>query len=226
MRPRLLSPAIFAATRGAVGPLDWLVCGMSTRHAVVAGESRLDLAARLPHLAGLSAVRVVIGEQAHGRRIAVIVQGDEQNGPPKTADQCAETEKRAAADPKVRAGVNVRVVEIPPGRKGAGSPVEIPGVDGLIVSDPGILVAVSTADCVPIVLADERARRSAVLHAGREGTRLGIVPNAIERLRDLGSRPQDMRVWIGPSISAAHYEVSRTIAEGFRAQFGGYGEIA
>ena len=222
MKPRLLSPAIFAPTRRAVGPLDWLVCGITTRHAVIARESRRDLAARLPGLAGLGAVRVVLAEQVHGRRIAVITQGNERNGPAEGAERCGEPGPVAVADLGVRGGADAHVVEIPPGRKEAGDPVEAPGVDGLIVAEPEVLVAVSTADCVPIVLADERARRVAVLHAGRESTRLGIVPNAMECLRSLGSRPQDMRVWIGPSISAARYEVSRAIAEEFRARFGRY----
>jgi YfiH family protein len=79
---------------------------------------------------------------------------------------------------------------------------------------------VFTADCVPIALVDPRRRNLAVAHAGREGTLQGIVRKTVECLREMGSAPRDMVAWVGPSICAAHYEVSEELAAQFRERFG------
>jgi YfiH family protein len=103
-----------------------------------------------------------------------------------------------------------------------GEIVELPGVDALIAGRAGLFVGVFTADCVPLVFADPATRMVAVAHAGREGTRLGIARKVLDRLQALGSNPTDILVWIGPSISVDHYEVSPEIAADFRDHFGHY----
>jgi len=97
---------------------------------------------------------------------------------------------------------------------------EIPGVDALATASPLVLIGVFTADCLPVALVDPRRRNLAVAHAGREGTRQGIVRKTVECLREMGSAPRDMVAWVGPSICAAHYEVSEEIAAQFRERFG------
>ncbi len=175
--PKIIRPYLFDS-------LNWLNCGMTTRVAVEPEEPRLGLAADLPALLGLEPVPVVVGEQVHGNRLAVVgsdVEDSEQVEP--------------------------------------GEVLEVPGADGVVASEPGWLVGVFTADCVPVTLVDRRSRRVAVAHAGRKGTLLGIAVKALRRLVKLGSSVEDVLVWIGPSVCGYHYEVSEEMAAEFRDHF-------
>src|SRR4029077_19024598 len=70
--------------------------------------------------------------------------------------------------------------------------------DALLTSVPGILLAVQTADCVPILLADRKRRAVAAIHAGWRGTLLRIAAKALGRMRmEFGTSPQDVIVAIG-----------------------------
>jgi len=97
------------------------------------------------------------------------------------------------------------------------SPAE---ADALGTHTPGVAVGVLTADCVPILIADPRARRVAAVHSGWRGTELEVVRAGIRALEDRGSRPGDLWVAVGPSIRACCYEVSEDLAVRFEARFG------
>jgi len=89
--------------------------------------------------------------------------------------------------------------------------------DALIENTPGHLVAVKTADCIPILLADEEHRAVAAVHAGWRGTVGRIVPQAIRRmLEEFGTRPAAIHAAIGPGIGKCCFEVAADVA----AQFG------
>jgi YfiH family protein len=89
--------------------------------------------------------------------------------------------------------------------------------DGLITDRPGAYLSIRTADCIPILLADERLRVVAALHAGWRGTVQAIAAAAVETLRHgFGSRPEDLIAAIGPGICANCYEAGPEVA----AQFG------
>ncbi len=99
------------------------------------------------------------------------------------------------------------------GRKRAGAGFDDPdgvvgGADGLFTASSGIAVAVTTADCVPLVLASPGEGRVTVVHAGWRGIASGIV----QRAAALFVQPQDVRVAIGPSIGPCHYEVGEDVA--------------
>ncbi|MDE5750596.1 MAG: peptidoglycan editing factor PgeF [Duncaniella sp.] len=96
-----------------------------------------------------------------------------------------------------------------------GTPMNLHGVDGLITSRPRLLIGVSTADCVPVVLADPVGRRIAVVHAGWRGAVGGIVENALARMASLGSDPADILVAFGPSICPGCFEVGEEVAVRF-----------
>lgn len=207
----LIRPSVFE-------PLDWLFCAITTRHASNDGESRTDLAARLPELAGLGRMEVVVGQQVHDCKIACV---SECHDPAHSHEQPAVVEDSESGKESRcecgQSGCGHR--EHVPEDRGLSQLVEIPGVDGLLTSEAHIMLAIHTADCVPIVLADRRTRAVSVVHAGREGTRLGIVTKILRYLVQTGSRPADLLAWIGPAICQDHYEVSVAIAEQFRNQF-------
>jgi polyphenol oxidase len=89
--------------------------------------------------------------------------------------------------------------------------------DALLENTPGHLVAVKTADCIPILLVDEERRAVAAVHAGWRGTVAGIARNALRGMREkFGTRPAHVHAAIGPGIGKCCYEVGADVA----AQFG------
>ncbi len=112
---------------------------------------------------GLAAHRFTIGEQVHGREVAVV---------------------------------------------DAGSPLPVPGVDGLITASPDVCLGVYVADCCAVFLVEPERRVIALLHSGRRGSELGITGAAIGRMRaDFGCDPARMIVQLSPCIRLPHYEI-------------------
>ncbi|HEU4685440.1 MAG TPA: peptidoglycan editing factor PgeF [Nitrospira sp.] len=86
------------------------------------------------------------------------------------------------------------------------------GWDALVTDQPGVTVAVRTADCVPVLLYDRKRRAVAAIHAGWRGAVGGIVPKTISLLLERFSIPaQDLRVSIGPSAGPCCYEVDEPV---------------
>jgi len=93
--------------------------------------------------------------------------------------------------------------------------------DALTADTPRILLAVQTADCLPILIADERSGAFSAAHAGWRGTLAGIVARTVERMQqEYGSRPEDMHAALGPAISAAVFEVGPEVLLEFKNRFG------
>lgn len=82
-----------------------------------------------------------------------------------------------------------------------------PGVDGLLTDRPGLVLGIYVADCGPVFLLDPVREAIALVHAGKKGTALGIVPAAIATMVSrFGSRPADLVFQLGPCIRPPHYE--------------------
>ncbi len=96
-----------------------------------------------------------------------------------------------------------------------------PKADGAIISGDGVAVAFTTADCLPIVIASESKQVAAGVHAGWRSLASGIAEDAIRRLEnDYQVSANDMRVWIGPSISREDYEVSVEVRDALMQRHG------
>jgi polyphenol oxidase len=92
--------------------------------------------------------------------------------------------------------------------------------DGLMTNEPGLLLGVQTADCIPVLVADRRQRAVAAFHAGWRGTVKRIVESGIGRMRlEFGSRPEDLVAAIGPGIGACCYAVGEEVLSSFESQF-------
>jgi len=88
--------------------------------------------------------------------------------------------------------------------------------DALVENTPGSLVAVKTADCVPVLIVDPVHRAVAAVHAGWRGTARKIAALAIEEMaHTFSSRPEDVHVAIGPGIGKCCYEVGPEVAAEF-----------
>jgi YfiH family protein len=89
--------------------------------------------------------------------------------------------------------------------------------DALLEDRPGAVIAVKTADCLPILLVDERRRAVAAVHAGWRGTVARIAAGAVAAMgRRFGSEARDLAAAIGPAIGKCCYQVGPEVA----AQFG------
>lgn len=92
--------------------------------------------------------------------------------------------------------------------------------DGLITSTPGLLIAIQTADCLPVILVDPKHRAVGVFHAGWRGTFKRIVEKGVgEMRRFFESQPGDLRAAIGPGIHGCCYEVGEDVRDKFESQF-------
>ena len=88
--------------------------------------------------------------------------------------------------------------------------------DALVVTRPGMLVAVATADCVPILLFDPTTMWCAAVHAGWRGTLSGVVDRTIDAAVGAGIAPKELFAAIGPAIGGCCYEVGEDVAVRFR----------
>ena len=92
--------------------------------------------------------------------------------------------------------------------------------DALVASEPEMRIAVKSADCLPILLADPEKRVVAAVHAGWRGCVAGIAARAVEKMEQLfGSRPADLIAAFGPSIRACCFEVGPEVAQQFLPWF-------
>jgi YfiH family protein len=110
------------------------------------------------------------------------------------------------------------------GAKHAGRPSALPDSpphgDAVFTRERGVLLAVQTADCVPILLADTKHRAVAAIHAGWRGTLQRIAEKTLGRMQmELGTRPEDVIAALGPGIGQCCYEVGTEVAKEFQARF-------
>jgi YfiH family protein len=92
--------------------------------------------------------------------------------------------------------------------------------DGLITAIPGLLLAIQTADCLPVILVDTKRKAVGVFHAGWRGTVKRIVEKGVgEMFRCFGSRARDLKAAIGPGVQGCCYEVGEEVRTKFESQF-------
>jgi purine-nucleoside/S-methyl-5'-thioadenosine phosphorylase / adenosine deaminase len=96
-----------------------------------------------------------------------------------------------------------------------------PRADALVTCRPGMAIAVTTADCGPILLADAGARVVAAAHAGWRGAAGGILEATILAMEECGARRQSIVAALGPMIRQPSYEVGPEFISALQAQDAG-----
>jgi len=86
--------------------------------------------------------------------------------------------------------------------------------DGSFATRPGIVCAVLTADCLPLLLCDRQGTHIAAVHAGWRGLRAGVIESAIDALQVPG---ENLLAWLGPAIGPSAFEVGSEVREAFLA---------
>ncbi len=179
--------------------LKWLWCGFSTRRG---GGSRAYCAEDAPGELNLGFTADDSREIVAGNRrlLAEAVTGNSATP--------LVTLRQIHSNLVARAGAGDVVRERP--RKG----------DGLMTAEPGVLLGIQTADCIPVLVADRKRRVVAGFHAGWRGTAKRIVESGVGRMRlEFGSRPEDLIAAIGPGAAACCYAVGEDLLSCFEAQF-------
>ena len=106
-----------------------------------------------------------------------------------------------------------------------GLPV-VPGVDGLITRETGVVLAIYVADCGAIWLADRKTGAIGLLHSGKKGTEGNIFQAALDLMADrFGTRVEDVVAVLGPSIRPPDYEVDFAAEIGDQAERAGVGNF-
>lgn len=93
--------------------------------------------------------------------------------------------------------------------------------DALVTAIPRLALAVITADCVPVLLADARAGIVGAAHAGRVGAADGVVLRTVEAMLALGANAEDISVLLGPAVTGPNYEVPEDMAADIEARLPG-----
>ena len=118
-------------------------------------------------------------------------------------------------------GAGVRIVGAADAGSGAFSLDDaIPDTDALVTRSPGVLLAILTADCVPIVLHDPVAGVLACVHAGWRGTVGRVSAAALAAMQTLGSRPSQVIAGVGPAVAPARYQVGADVYQAVTGAFG------
>jgi YfiH family protein len=84
--------------------------------------------------------------------------------------------------------------------------------DAVFSLSPGVVCAVMTADCLPLLMTDRSGSRVCAVHAGWRGLAQGVVESAINRM---GVAPEEIMVWLGPAIGPNEFEVGGEVCQAF-----------
>ena len=90
-----------------------------------------------------------------------------------------------------------------------------PEADAALSDEPGLLLAIQTADCLPVLVVDPVRRRVGAAHAGWRGTAAGVAARLVEELLRSGSAAGDLLAALGPAIGPCCYEVGEELREAF-----------
>lgn len=90
--------------------------------------------------------------------------------------------------------------------------------DGLVTAERGVLLTVVAADCALVLLADAEAGVVGACHSGWRGTVAGVTANTLAAMQALGARPERVRAYLAPCISAEAFEVGEEVAAQFRPE--------
>jgi YfiH family protein len=170
-------------------------------------------------------VRRVVTTRVGGRSTGPYARFNLSAGVEDDPAAVAANRRRLATELGVRAvvflsqvhGTEVAVVDELP----APDAPDRPGTDAAVTALPGVALAVLTADCVPVLLADPGAGVVGVAHAGRAGAAAGVVGETLAAMVGLGATASDCEVLLGPAICGACYEVPAAMRDEVEAALPG-----
>jgi len=104
------------------------------------------------------------------------------------------------------------------GESTTGAPAqEEPAVDASVTTQPGRVLAVMVADCLPVVITDSKGQVLGAAHAGWRGLSGGVLENTLAAMRAKAPQAEGWRAWVGPGIGPQHFEVGQDVLDAFTA---------
>lgn len=103
---------------------------------------------------------------------------------------------------------------------------DVPQADATVSSRRGRVLAVLTADCLPVVIADQASQALCVAHAGWRGLAAGVLESAVEAVRERAGPHSALRAWLGPAIGPSAFEVGEDVRDAFADMPGAFVPIA
>ena len=94
----------------------------------------------------------------------------------------------------------------------AGSAQEVHEADAAVTSDAGVVLAILTADCLPVLFAGKGGARIGAAHAGWRGLAAGVLEATVAAM---GDSPDQVIAWLGPAIGAKSYEIGAEVRDTF-----------
>jgi polyphenol oxidase len=93
-----------------------------------------------------------------------------------------------------------------------------PRGDGMVTAEPGVILGIFSADCVPILMIDSKRKIAGAFHAGWRGIIADIATAGVAAMTKLGAHASDLRAALGPSIGPCCFEVDTGLADRFAAE--------
>jgi YfiH family protein len=143
-----------------------------------------------------------------------LVHGFERKRPGAAGESRGDTRSRMAG--ALASQGRLLVLHQVHGASVAVAPFEgTPEADASVASEPGLILGIETADCMPVLLVDSERRLVAAAHAGWRGAAAGVAAAAVEALTVRGARPDELQAALGPAIGACCYEVGDELRDTF-----------
>lgn len=92
-----------------------------------------------------------------------------------------------------------------------------PAVDASVTAQPGRVLAIMVADCLPVVIADAQGKVLGAAHAGWRGLAGGVLEHTLDAMRAKAPQATGWRAWVGPGIGPEHFEVGQDVLDAFTA---------
>lgn len=102
-----------------------------------------------------------------------------------------------------------------PAGRGESAEREEPQADAAVTAQPGVVLSVLTADCLPLLLATARGDAVGVVHAGWRGLAAGVVERSVRALRARSAPDAEVLAWLGPAIGPRAFEVGEDVVRAF-----------
>jgi YfiH family protein len=96
-----------------------------------------------------------------------------------------------------------------------------PSGDGIVTAEPGVMLGIFSADCVPILMVDSKRKIAGALHAGWRGVIADIADAGVRAMTQLGAHASDVRAAMGPSIGQCCFEVDAELGDRFGNEIAG-----
>jgi len=104
------------------------------------------------------------------------------------------------------------------GESTTGAPAQDePAVDASVTTQPGRVLAIMVADCLPVVITDSKGLVLGAAHAGWRGLSGGVLENTLAAMRAKAPQAEGWRAWVGPGIGPQHFEVGQDVLDAFTA---------